>query len=247
MKSPSLESPMGREKIEDLLSRWQLPARAAAPLIALVQTLAADPHAPTAVRSPDAIVDEHLADSLTALELPEVRRAKVVADLGSGGGFPGLPLAIALPTARVFLVESNARKCAYIARAAAASQVANAAVVNRRAEEWREGFGRQDLVTARALAPLPVVLEYAAPLLRLGGTLVAWRGRRDPDAEHDTKAAALELGLEVAEPIHVVPYSGAQHRFLHPFSKSAETPARFPRRPGSALKRPLGVARVRSA
>ena len=127
----------------------------------------------------------HVADSLVALDLPAVRSARRVADLGSGGGFPGLALAIALPAAHVALVESVGRKCAFLATAVSELGLGNVEVVNARAEAWPEGIGAQDLVVARALAPLPVLLEYAAPLLEPGGVLVAWKGRREPAEEAD--------------------------------------------------------------
>jgi 16S rRNA (guanine527-N7)-methyltransferase len=110
-----------------------------------------------------------------------------------------------------------------------------------RAEEWREGVSRCDVVTARALAPQPVVLEYAAPLLRMGGTLVDWRGRRDEAAEEAAQRAAALLGLSRAEIRRVIPFEGASDHHLHVFVKTGETPARFPRRAGIARKRPLGA------
>jgi 16S rRNA (guanine527-N7)-methyltransferase len=192
------------------------------------------------------ILRDHLADSLVALELAEVRAATAAADLGSGAGFPGLPLAVALPEARVSCVESNGRKCAFIARAAEACGAGNAAVVHARAEEWAEGFGACDLITARALAPLAVVAEYAAPLLSLGGSLVAWRGRRDPEDEASGARAGAQLGLEPGPIVRVEPYPGALHRHLHLLRKVDATPDRFPRRPGMARKRPLGGASDRA-
>ena len=180
------------------------------------------------------------AIQLVALELPEVRAAKDVADLGSGAGLPGLPLAIALPGASVALVESASRKGAFLERAIAACQVPNARVVHKRIEEWPEGLAAFDLVTARALAPLEVVVEYAAPLLAVGGTLVAWRGRRDADAEQAAARAAEQVGLEPGEISQMQPYRGAEHRYLHLLSKVMDTPSGFPRRPGMAMKRPLG-------
>jgi 16S rRNA (guanine527-N7)-methyltransferase len=207
----------------------------------LLDYVTTHPAAPTTVTDPVGVLHDHLADSLVALDLPQVRHATMLADLGSGAGFPGLPLAIALPAARVHLVESNARKCAFISHAAEVCRVANAEVVNARAEAWPAGVGTCDLVTARALASLAVIAEYAAPLLRLGGTLVAWRGRRDPADEAAGARAAAELGLEPGAPVHVEPYPGALHRHLHPMVKIADTPARFPRRSGMARKRPLGT------
>jgi len=208
----------------------------------LLERVADDPEAPTTVTGRTAILRDHLADSLVALELPEVRAATVIADLGSGAGFPGLPLAVALPTALVNCVESNGRKCAFITAAIEACGLANAVAVHARAEEWLAGLVACDLVSARALAPLAVVAEYAAPLLSVGGTLVAWRGRRDPEDEAAGARAAGELGLEPVSVVRVEPYPGALHRHLHLMRKVAPTPDRFPRRPGMARKRPLGGA-----
>jgi 16S rRNA (guanine527-N7)-methyltransferase len=230
-----------KRRLCELASRHGLRAPAAARLRGLLDVLAADPHAPTTVRAPEQAVDTHLADSLVALELSEVRDAIQVADLGAGAGFPGLPLAAALPEAHVALVESVARKCEFIRAAAAAVGLANVSVVAERAEAWGAGLGTRDLVTARALAPLAVLAEYAAPLLREGGVLVAWKGRRDGDEERAAATAAAELGLAVEAIRQVHPYPGAEHRHLHVLRKVAPTPARFPRRPGMARKRPLGA------
>ena len=89
------------------------------------------------------------------------------------------------------------------------------------------------------MAPLPVLVEYAAPLLAPGGALVAWKGRRDAGEERDGAAAAAATGLEVAEVRPVQPWDGAEHLHLHLYVKVASTPNRYPRRPGMASKRPL--------
>jgi 16S rRNA (guanine527-N7)-methyltransferase len=202
---------------------------------------AADEHASTTVRDPALAVDRHVADSLVALELDEVRAAMRIADLGSGAGWPGLALAAALPDARVALVESASRRCRYLARAVAAAGLANVDVVHARAEEWQHGLDAHDLVTARALASLPVVCEYAAPLLAMGGALVAWKGAVDEGEARAGAAAAAELGLETVRARAVDPYPGAGPATLHVFRKIEPTPPRFPRRPGIAVKRPLGA------
>ncbi len=199
-----------------------------------------DEHAPTTVRDPGRVRDDHLADALVALELPFVREAGFIADLGAGAGVPGIPLAISLPAARISLVEGNGRKSEFMAQAVALLELGNAEVVHGRAETWKEGLGRVDVVTARAVAPLDVLAEYAAPLLRVGGALVAWRGGRDPQLEADGARAAEILGLSVVEPVRVEPYKGAENRHLHVMVKVMETPERFPRRDGVARKRPLG-------
>jgi len=227
-------------RLSALAERHRLGPGAVAQLHRLHQVLAADPLAPTAVRDPIKVIDDHLADSLVALELEPVRNARAVADLGSGAGVPGLPLAIALTDADVTLIESAARKCAFLERTAALCELGNVRVVQARVEAWPAGLGCFDLVTARALGPLEVVVEYAAPLLALRGTLVVWRGRRDPAAESAAARAAAEVGLEPGEIVPVRPYRGAQSRHLHLMSKVMDTPAGFPRRPGVAVKRPLG-------
>ena len=190
--------------VEPLAARWQLEPPEPGRLAALLEMLE-DPAAPTTVRRPSEAADAHLADSLVALELDAVRSARTIADLGSGVGFPGLALAVALPGARVALVESAERRCAFLRRAVRAAGLDNAEVVHARAEQWAAGAGAQDLVTARALATLPVLVEYAAPLLELGGALVAWKGRRDPGEEAAGARAAAEVGLEPIEVRRVRP------------------------------------------
>ena len=96
-------------------------------------------------------------------------------------------------------------------------------------------------MVARALAPQPVVLEYAAPLLRIGGALIDWRGGRDERAGARSARAAAELGLAQREMRRVQPFAEARDRHLHVFAKVAATPPRFPRRAGVARKRPLGA------
>lgn len=236
-----------RSGITDLVRRYGLEAQAAEQLERLLRLLSTRADAPTTIRDPVRIRDDHLADSLVALELAPVRAAIKITDLGTGAGLPGLCLAIARPGARVWLLESNRHKCRFIAAAIELIGLDNATVVNERAESWTDGRERCDLVTARALAPLAVVAEYAAPLLAVGGTLVAWRGRRDPEDEAAGARAAAELGLRVEDPVRVAPYAGAVNRHLQRLVKVAPTPERFPRRPGMARKRPLGASPRRAA
>jgi 16S rRNA (guanine527-N7)-methyltransferase len=228
--------------LDTLVARFGLSHSQSEQLRHFGATLAEDEHAPTTVHDPKRVRDDHLADALVALDLPVVRSAEVIADLGAGAGVPGLPLAIALPDAQLVLVEGNGRKCEFMRSAAVDLALSNVEVVHGRAETWQYGLGRMDVVTARALAPLDVVAEYAAPLLRLGGSLVAWRGQRESDAEDDARRAAAILGLTVEEPIQVAPYPDALNRHLHVMVKTNPTPERFPRRDGVARKRPLGHA-----
>jgi 16S rRNA (guanine527-N7)-methyltransferase len=211
-------------------------------LVRLTRALEAEPDPPTAIRGAEEIVDRHLADSLEALRIQSVRDVHRLADVGSGAGFPGLVLAIALPGASVDLIEASRRKCDVIERLAEAAGAANARAIPARAETWAAAEGRDayGVVTARAVASLGVLVEYAAPLLRIDGCLVAWKAARDRDEERSAAAAAGQLGLEYVEVLPVRPFPAARDRHLHGFVKRGPTPSRFPRRPGRAAKRPLG-------
>jgi 16S rRNA (guanine527-N7)-methyltransferase len=231
-----------RNRLRDLVTQWDLPASTAGRLGILLERLAADEHAPTTVRDPAVAVDAHVADALVALEFDEIRAATSLADIGAGAGVPSLVLAAARPELQVFAVESVQKKAAFITQTAQAMSLDNVEVVPLRAEEWAEGHEEMDVVTARAVAPLAVLVEYAAPLLRVGGTLVAWKGLRDPVEEGGGVDAAAATGLEAGEIRAVRPFRGAKGRSLHLYSKVGSTPNRYPRRPGMARKRPLGAS-----
>ncbi|MCW3034352.1 MAG: methyltransferase GidB [Solirubrobacterales bacterium] len=226
-------------ELGELSRRYGLDDASLPQLAALWDRLSEDDRAPTAVRGRREVLNRHIADSLAGLELPPVREAARIADIGSGAGVPGVVLAAALP-ATVWTVESQQSKCAYIAALVAAAKITNVRVICSRAEEWAAGHESHDLVVARALAAQPVVLEYAAPLLAVGGHLVEWRGRRDTEEEARAAVAGARLGLSRQEVRAVTPFAGAEGRHLHVFVKSAATPPEFPRRAGLAARRPLG-------
>jgi 16S rRNA (guanine527-N7)-methyltransferase len=232
-----------------LAERWQLPAGAATSLERLLGLLAEDPEAPTAVADPLEAVEVHVADSLTALELDRFRSVPDLVDIGSGAGFPGLVLAIAMPGTRVDLLESSQRKCAFLARVVDALDLPNVDVICSRSEHWAAGEGRERYraATARAVAPLATLVEYAAPLLQTGGLLVAWKGRRAADEESQAVAAARELAMRPLPAVKAEPFAGSRSRHLHGYEKVAPTPARYPRRAGMAKKRPLGGRRSRAS
>lgn len=184
----------------------------------------------------------HVADSLTGLEVPELREAEKIADIGSGAGFPGLALAVAIPQAQVDLVESIGRKCDFMQRAIEAAGIADARVINARSEELAAGEGREayDAVTARAVGRLSTLAELASPLLHEGGILVAWKGKRDADEEQQLDRAAERLAMRPERILAVGPRAGSEHRHLHVIRKVSPTPGDLPRRPGMAKKRPRG-------
>lgn len=224
----------------------QLSDEAREALRAVLEMLASERSAPTAVRDPERGWRVHVADSLSGLEVEALRAARRLADLGAGAGFPGLPLAVALPGSRVDLIEATGRKCEFVRRAIDRAGIDNARVVCERSESWAASRppdgGREsyDAVAARAVGRLSTVAELASPLLTKGGALVVWKGRRNPDEEAELGRAAAGLAMEVDEVRSVGPYAGSRHRHLHVLRKSGATPDNLPRRAGMAKKRPLG-------
>ncbi|HEX3324691.1 MAG TPA: 16S rRNA (guanine(527)-N(7))-methyltransferase RsmG [Solirubrobacterales bacterium] len=215
-------------------------ARAA--LEKILALLAIERASVSSVTDPGRAWKVHVADSLTGLEISDLRDAQTIADIGSGAGFPGLVLAVALPEARVDLIESVTRKCEFIERAIEAAGIANANVINTRSEDLAAGEGREAYaaVTARAVGRLSTLAELASPLLEDGGALVAWKGKRDPGEEAQLANAAEALAMRPEEIRHVGPFAGSEHRHLHILRKCGPTPPKLPRRPGMAKKRPYG-------
>jgi 16S rRNA (guanine527-N7)-methyltransferase len=181
----------------------------------------------TSIRDREQARREHLIDSLQVVPLVE-RFDGSIADVGSGGGAPGIPLAAAFPTRSVTLIESQARKCRFLERFAC--DFPNLGIVCGRAEEQAtDTFG---VVVAKALAPPPVALEWCLPLVQPGGAAILFIGA----LEQDLAGLAKRLGGGVPES-HLV--EGARDRQLLVVPKLEPTPQGFPRRPGMARKRPL--------
>jgi 16S rRNA (guanine527-N7)-methyltransferase len=208
----------------------------------VLDLLAAERASVSSVTDPARAWRVHVADSLTGLEVEDLRTARAIADIGSGAGFPGLPLAVALSSARVDLIESVGRKCEFIGRALTTASIANARVLNLRSEELAAGDGREsyDAVTARAVGRLSTLAELASPLLQEGGVLVVWKGRRNAEEEAQVERAAAALAMRPERILPIGPYAGSEHRHLHVLRKTDPTPERLPRRPGMAKKRPYG-------
>lgn len=185
------------------------------------------------------IVTKDFLDSLSVVQSGTVKGALI--DIGSGAGFPGLPLKIVCADLDLTLLDSSKRKVAWLEALIAKLGVTGAAVVDKRAEDFaREAPAAFTTAVARALAPLPVLIEYAMPLLVVGGALVAQKGRIDEGEMERGRRAADLLGAQVAEPIEVrVPFLEAD-RHLVVVQKLAPTPDGFPRRPGMAAKKPVG-------
>lgn len=196
-------------------------------------------------RDVDEILRRHVLDSLSCLLFSSFEGATKVADVGSGGGLPGIPLAIALPDTEVMLFESVGKKAAFLEYAARELALQNVVVVNGRVEEaGRRGShrGAYDLCTVRAVGRLSVLAEYCLPLLRVGGYVVAMKGRRDEREWAEAAWAAGLLGGRLLEDIEVrgAPDEEERERRLVLFEKVAQTPGVYPRRTGVPVQRPLG-------
>lgn len=195
----------------------------------------------TGIREPQAVARDHLIDSLTAVPVLRDAGATAILDLGSGGGLPGIPLAIVLPELRVLLVESIGKKARFLATAVRALGIGDRVTVAAERAESLATPGRErqrfDAVTVRAVAPLPELIELAFPLLRVGGRLVAWK-RGPLGAELVAgRNAARGIGGEV----QVVPVTapGLTDHCLVVVTKLHPTPRRFPRSPAERHAKPL--------
>jgi 16S rRNA (guanine527-N7)-methyltransferase len=209
----------------------------------------------TSITEPEDVETRHFLDSLTSAA-PLLARWGVAGaqsplrciDVGSGGGFPGVPLKVALPRLQVTLLESTGKKADFLDALVAALALDRVAVIAERAETLahapahREAY---DVAFARALGPLPVLLELTLPFLRVGGLVVAAR-RGDVPAELGAASYAREAlggGLVEVVPVTVPPLDDG--RVLVVVEKARPTPAAYPRRPGMPAKRPLVARRGR--
>ena len=205
-------------------------------LAAYRDLLLAAPVSVTSIRDAERAWAVHVEDALAAVPVVEELTPGRVADVGSGGGSPGIPIALATGIG-VDLVEATGVKCDFLRRCVAAL-LAPCEVVHDRSEHLARAAGRDayDLVLARALAPPPVAAELCLPLARVGGHVLLWTAETEPGALADAAAA---VGGEHAETVEVGP-----NRRLELLRKVSATPERFPRRAGMAAKHPL--VRVRS-
>ena len=207
----------------------------------MLDMLTAAPASLSSVTNPDEARRVHLSDSLSGLQVDEVGLAQRITDLGAGAGFPGIPLAMARPEARFTLLDSVGKKVRFMREVIDRLKLDNAVAVHERSEDWASGDGAEasDLVTARAVAPLEALAELASPLLETGGSLVAWKGEREPGGEEKLAALEERLAMRLDRVVAVRPYRGSRERHIYVVRKTAETPPNLPRRAGMVRKRPL--------
>lgn len=198
----------------------------------------------TRIVAPEEVARQHLLDALVALPLLDELAPGRAVDLGSGGGVPAIPLAIARPDVHWLLVDSVTRKARALEAFADALGLVNVAVGARRAEDLGRDPGhreRADLVTARACASLPVLAELALPFVRIGGELIAWKGPLTA-GDDEVRRGRTAIGEVGGGGLRIVPagtLSLGGHTFVR-VTKLRPTPTRFPRRAGEPGRRPLG-------
>jgi len=196
----------------------------------------------TAITEPEAIEIRHFLDSISVLRAVKPRPGCRVIDVGTGAGFPGLPLRIVQPQIALTLVEATGKKIEYLQHVLDRLAIRDVRLVHGRAEEigqQPEHREQYDVALARAVARLPVLVEYLLPLLRVGGRMVALKGE---SAAQETSAAQVAMRLLGGELQRLIPVElpeVAETHYLVVIDKVAASPARYPRRPGVPARKPL--------
>ena len=203
----------------------------------------------TAITDPAEFVEKHFLDSLAVMDSYEIEDAERIVDVGTGGGFPGIPLAIVFPEKKFTLIDSLDKRMKIVQQMADEIGLKNVVTVHGRAEElgqskqYREKF---DLCVSRAVANLAVLSEYCLPFVSVEGSFIAFKG---PDAESeamDAENAIIELGGALADIEEAGLFledgtdllAGLDHMLVH-IDKEAKTPKKYPRKPGTPSKNPL--------
>lgn len=199
----------------------------------------------TAVTDEDEMIDRHYLDSLMALKEPGlIPESGRLIDVGTGAGFPGMPLALACPELQVTLMDAQQKRLTFLQAVMDELNVQNVTLVHRRAEDGakdaalREQF---DVAVARAVAPLAVLSEYLLPFVKVGGQALCWKGPALQEELTQGRRAAFLLGGQAGEPIPCAfPGREWQHQLL-PIRKVAKTARQYPRKAGTPSKSPLGA------
>ena len=199
-------------------------------------------HNPTAIHEPEMVRVKHFLDSLSAYQALRGTSMDRVIDVGSGAGFPGLPLKILCPRMKLTLIESIGKKAEFCQHIVDTLSLDTVSIVKARAEEvgrvsdHREQY---DWAIARAVAVMPVLMEFLLPLVRVGGQVLAMKGESAPAEAHEAEHAIQMLGGQLQQLIPLTLPGVVEERYLVVVDKVAQTPEKYPRRVGVPKKRPL--------
>lgn len=196
----------------------------------------------TALTAPEDVAVKHIIDSLTAYDAALFDGARTLIDVGTGAGLPGIPLAVYAPHLTVTLLDSLNKRVRFLTEVTAAMGLQNVRCIHARAEEaarTAEHRAAYDIVVSRAVARLPVLLEYTLPFVRVGGTLLALKGRAYAEEQKEARRAAEVLGggRITARPVHLPGLDDV--RAILTVTKERQTPAAYPRGGGAPTRRPL--------
>lgn len=196
----------------------------------------------TAIDQPEKIRVKHFLDSLTCLLVMRDTPMARVIDVGSGAGFPGIPLKIICPSMRLTVVESVGKKAMFCQHIVDTLGLKGVEVLQERAEvigkheQHRQNY---DWALARAVAVMSVLMEYLLPLVRIGGYALAMKGETAPAEAHEAEHAIQVLGGHLRQLVPITLPSVEDERYLVVIDKVAATPEKYPRRVGIPGKRPL--------
>ena len=196
----------------------------------------------TTLTAPEDVAVKHIIDSLTAYDAALFDGARTLIDVGTGAGLPGIPLAVYAPHLTVTLLDSLNKRVRFLTEVTAAMGLQNVRCIHARAEEaarTAEHRAAYDIVVSRAVARLPVLLEYTLPFVRVGGTLLALKGRAYAEEQKEARRAAEVLGggRITARPVHLPGLDDV--RAILTVTKERQTPAIYPRGGGAPARRPL--------
>ena len=196
----------------------------------------------TALTAPEDVAVKHIIDSLTAYDAALFDGARTLIDVGTGAGLPGIPLAVYVPHLTVTLLDALNKRVRFLTEVTAAMGLQNVRCIHARAEEaarTAEHRAAYDIAVSRAVARLPVLLEYTLPFVRVGGTLLALKGRAYAEEQKEARRAAEVLGggRITARPVHLPGLDDV--RAILMVTKERQTPAAYPRGGGAPTRRPL--------
>ena len=198
----------------------------------------------TAVLDEEEMADRHFMDSLTILKTKELEEAQTLLDVGTGAGFPGLVLALAMPDLQVTLMDAQQKRLRFLEAVCEKTGTKNVKLIHGRAEDYgkkpemREIY---DVAVARAVAPLNVLSELLLPFVRIGGKMICWKGPALRDELESGRRAAHLLGGRIEMPLTCPVFGRDWEHYLLPVQKVQATPRLYPRKAGVPKEKPLGV------
>lgn len=194
----------------------------------------------TSIKTEGDIIEKHFYDCLLAADSSLLNEGKKVADLGSGAGFPGLVWAICFPEASYTLIEATKKKCTFLEEVTHVLKLDNVTVINGRVEELPSNFKESfDVVTARAVAELRILVELALPLLKINGTFVAMKGTHGEFELGNAEKACKTLGVsKTSISFSSLPNDDGERCNIYLF-KGRKTDKRYPRKYSDIVKKPL--------